>query len=121
MLTLLGFTLTTICATICPMGMNMDMGTMSMSHGDMQMMHDDMAQKEQKTPCEKCNQKVEEVAAVTMSTIEIHMPMSSLLSVIPVFSYDRAASLRQSIRLVHSYIRPPPPAETLVGTVILLT
>lgn len=121
-LTLIGFAFTTTCTSICPMGMSMDREMMSMSHSDMQMMHGDMPEKEQqKAPCEKCDHNQKEVVAIAAPAVKIQSPVHSLFSLIPIVAQYDAASLKQPVRLLHSYTRPPPLAESLVGTVILRT
>ena len=121
-ITLIGFAFTTICTSICPMGMNMDMEMMSMPKGDMQMMHEGMAHKGQsKTPCEKCNHSQEQTVAIGTSTIKIQASVNALFSVVPSFVHYKTVSLKQPARLLHAHTRPPPLAQSLVGTVILRT
>lgn len=100
--------------------MGMDMS--SMSHGEMQMMHGNMAHGEQKKmPCEKCDHNAEEIVTIAVPSIRIQVSTQSLLSVIPMAFHYRTASHNQPTRLLHAYTRPPPLAESLVGTVILRT
>lgn len=85
-------------------------------------MHEDMAQKEQpKRPCEKCDHSQEQIVAIATPTVKIQAAASSLLSVIPIAAHYEVAPLKQPARLLHAYSRPPPLAQSLVGTVILRT
>lgn len=102
------------------MEMNMDM--MSMSHGDMLMEHENMAQDEQKKmPCKKCDKNTENIIAVLTQTALVKVvarPLHAFVSLV----HHYHISLSDAVpRLIHAYTRPPPLAETLVGTVILLT
>lgn len=100
----------------------MEMNMMSMSHGDMQMEHEDMAQNEQKQmPCKKCDKNTENIIASLTQTASVKVlaqPLHAFVS--PINHYQ--ISLSDAVpRLIHAYTRPPPLAQTLVGTVILRT
>jgi hypothetical protein len=118
--TLVGFALTTICTSICPM--NMGMMSMNMNGDDMQMAaHTTMDMGEQKEmPCKRFEQEEEEIIALSSSsnTIQVvsHVPFA-VFSV--VVSYKDALHKKQSQLLLAN--GPPIPTETLVGTVILRT
>jgi hypothetical protein len=113
---LTGFTLTSLCASVCPFTMpdmaNMDHdGPMHAAATD----HDMHAE----SACEHCLHNDDTEIALTTSDDEIVIsPLSSLAiyipNIAPVFSHTNTANL-----LI--YVRPPPIHHTLVGTVILRT
>ena len=111
-LTLIGFSLTTICAGICPMGME------DMSQG--QMMEHAMHQESDSSDvdCERCAQSGDELAIT--SSAKITSPSGAL----------QVATIQQEIDLLSlapldqrgvlfSNSGPPLPGVFLVGTVIL--
>lgn len=122
LLTLVGFTFTTICASICPMNMGGMDSMMSMHHGDVQMMEHamDMGEDQKEMPCKRCEQDEDEVAALSAPTsifqIVSHVPFVAFSSLSTYTDVIHAQQIRSILANA-----PPIPTETLVGTVILRT
>ena len=122
--TLLGFTFTTLCASLCPM----NVGGMPMNHEGMQMaaMHSGDEMKgmnhgdKKEVPCKKCEK--EDNVEITISSSTPDVKTSNTLQV----AYVAVASLSiddlhvQKIKLKNS-INGPPLSVSLVGTVVLRT
>jgi hypothetical protein len=122
-LTLTGFTLTALCASICPMNMGGVNSMMSMDHGEMQMMEHamDMSGDQKEMPCKRCDQDEEEVVAVSTPSVKVqavaHAPFATLTSV----SLYTDTIHTKKLGLPLANVGPPPQPHSLVGTVILRT
>lgn len=119
LLTLAGITLSTICASICPM--NVGMMSMSMDMGEMHMAaqeinHDMQGQQD----CETCDKKSEDIAFLGLS-LEIQQAAYTfnVLTSSVIFTTDTIHIEPQ--RLFLSNVGPPPLSQSLVGTVIFRT
>lgn len=114
-LTLAGITLSTICASICPMNIGMEPMDMNGMHMAAQEMHHDM---EATQACETCEKESEDIA---FSNISLEVQQGSYLlstALSPLARFPDATEIPKS-KLFLVDAGPPPLSQSLIGTVIL--
>ena len=119
-ITLAGFTLATLCASMCPMNMGaMPMEHAGMDHG-MHAMH--MQENQGSAPCEHCEEnELEEAAFLNTSTatdfvfLSLNFSPSALFESITYLDYE----LTGLSQITES--RPPPLAHFITNKVVLRT
>ena len=117
-LTLVGFSLATVCVSICPMNMS----PMSMEDDGMQMMVQAMHHGEESKDmdCEMCEQRGEDLAFASATAVSV----SSGTLQAAVISSDISPLSSQSFYQRGDFLSdvgPPLPGNLLVGTVVLRT
>ncbi|PIR52809.1 hypothetical protein COU76_04660 [Candidatus Peregrinibacteria bacterium CG10_big_fil_rev_8_21_14_0_10_49_10] len=113
---LIGFSLSTLCASICPM----NMGAMPMNHSDQQVMAHMMqrSQENKDMTCERCEQKGQELAIASAPTLSVSASFAPMFAVSP-FDLKGASDLLKKSTVSIASAGPPFPEILLTGTVVL--
>lgn len=115
LLTLLGITFSTLCASICPMNtgmMPMDMGEMHMAG---HVMDHDMTNSQE---CETCDKETEDIAFINLSveSQQVAFAQNIVMTTVALVADDPHL---HTIKPIPIDTGPPPLSEILVGTLIL--